>query len=206
MRNNNLENTTKKINLVIFASGNGTNAEALMERFKRHKLIQVAGIVTNNPEAGVIRKAKGFGKPTVLLTPEEVKDGEAIYQKIQHLEPDYLVLAGYLKLVPSALIEKFPKRIFNIHPSLLPKYGGKGMYGHYIHEAVKANKEKESGITIHYVSENYDEGEIIFQKVKRLDQSWNAEIIGREILLLEHEWYGKIIEKTIMSHITQQNS
>jgi len=205
MSNNNSENTTKKINLVIFASGNGTNAEAIMERFKRHKLIQVSGIVTNNPEAGVIRKAKGFGKSTVVLTPEQVKDGEAIYEQIKHFEPDYLVLAGYLKLIPTSLIEKFPKRIFNIHPSLLPKYGGKGMYGHYIHQAVKANKEKESGITIHYVSENYDEGEVIFQKVKRLDQTWSAEIIGREILLLEHEWYGKIIEKTIMSHITQNS-
>lgn len=205
MSNNNPENTTKKINLAIFASGNGSNAEALMERFKRHKLIQVTGIVTNNPEAGVIKKAKGFGKPTIILNPEKINDGEVIYEQIKHLEPDYLVLAGYLKLIPSALIEKFPKRIFNIHPSLLPKYGGQGMYGYRIHEAVKANKEKESGITIHYVSKNYDEGEIIFQKVKRLDQTWSAEIIGREILLLEHEWYGKIIEKTIMSRITQNS-
>lgn len=205
MSNNNLENNTKKINLVIFASGNGTNAEALMERFRKHKLIQVAGIVTNNPNAGVIRKAKGFGKPTVILTEEQVQDGEKIYEQIQPFEPDYLVLAGYLKLIPPSLIEKFPKHIFNIHPSLLPKYGGKGMYGEHIHQAVKQNKEKESGITIHYVSENYDEGEIIFQKVKRLDQTWSAEIIGREILLLEHEWYGKIIEKTIMSHITQNS-
>jgi phosphoribosylglycinamide formyltransferase-1 len=205
MSNNNPENTTKKINLVIFASGNGTNAEAIMERFKRHKLIQVAGVVTNNPEAGVIKKAKGFGKHTVVLTPEQTKDGEVMYEQIKHFEPDYLVLAGYLKLIPLNLIQKFPKRVFNIHPSLLPKYGGKGMYGQYIHEAVKANKEKESGITIHYVSENYDEGEVIFQKVKRLDQTWSAEIIGREILLLEHEWYGKIIEKTIMSHISQNS-
>lgn len=205
MSNNNSENTTKKINLVIFASGNGTNAEAIMERFKRHKLIQVAGIVTNNPEAGVIRKAKGFGKPALVLDADQVNQGEAIYEQIKHFEPDYLVLAGYLKLIPATLIQKFPRRIFNIHPSLLPKYGGKGMYGQYVHEAVKASKEKESGITIHYVSENYDEGEVIFQKVKRLDQTWSAEIIGREILLLEHEWYGKIIEKTIMSHITQNS-
>ncbi|MCS7077354.1 MAG: phosphoribosylglycinamide formyltransferase [Bacteroidia bacterium] len=203
MSKNNIENGTQKINLVIFASGNGTNAEALMERFKRHKLIQVSGVVTNNPEAGVIRKAKAYGKKTIILTPEQVTDGNAIYQLIQEFNPDYLVLAGYLKLIPAELIQKFPKRIFNIHPSLLPKYGGKGMYGYRVHEAVKANKEKESGITIHYVNENYDEGEIIFQKVKRLDQTWSAEIIGREILLLEHEWYGKIIEKTIMSHITQ---
>lgn len=205
MSKNNLENTTRKINLVIFASGNGTNAEAIMERFRKHKLIQVSGLVTNNPEAGVIRKAKGFGKPSVILTPEQTQDGELLYAQIKHFEPDYLVLAGYLKLIPANLIEKFPKRIFNIHPSLLPKYGGKGMYGHRVHEAVKANREKESGITIHYVSENYDEGEIIFQKVKRLDQTWSAEIIGREILLLEHEWYGKIIEKTIMNHITQNS-
>lgn len=196
-------NATKKTKIAVFASGTGSNAEALLQRFNKHKQIEVVCVVTNNPEAGVIKKAKGFNKPCLILPKESISNGEEIATLLQPYEVDYLILAGYLKKIPQKLIQLFPKKIINIHPSLLPKYGGQGMYGHYVHEAVKANKEKESGITIHYVSENYDEGEIIFQKVKRLDLTWSAEIIGREILLVEHEWFGKIIEKTIIAQLEQ---
>ena len=151
------------IRIAIFASGSGSNAENIINYFKDNNHISVALLLTNNYEAGVIKRAKKLNMPILIFTKKNFNESTQIIDILINQKIDWIILAGFLWLVPSPMISAFPNKIINIHPALLPKYGGKGMWGHFVHEAVVSNKEIESGITIHLVNEKYDEGEILFQ-------------------------------------------
>ena len=184
--------------IAIFASGNGTNAQAIIEYFQNHTAAKVALIVTNNPEAGVIKIAHSNKIISAIVTNEALRKPEVINRILDALNIELLVLAGFLQLVPDFLLKKYPHRIINIHPALLPKHGGKGMFGMKVHEAVLAAKETETGITIHYVNEKYDEGEIILQKKIAVEPNDNAELLSKKIHQLEHTWYPQVIESEIL--------
>jgi phosphoribosylglycinamide formyltransferase-1 len=184
-------------NIAIFASGKGSNAQAIIEYFNGHPGIKVALIVTNNPFAGVIKVAHSNKIISAILTNEAFNNQELMLKVLNALEIELIVLAGFLQLVPPLLLEKFPNRVINIHPALLPKFGGKGMYGMKVHEAVLAAKEAETGITIHYVNEHYDEGQIIRQYTVPVSDKDNPESISKKVQALEHEWYPRTIEKLL---------
>jgi len=186
-----------KKNIAIFASGSGSNARKILEYFEDRDDIAVSLIVTNKRKAGVLQHAEEFSIPTLRIDRPFFYDSQGILKALEFEKVDLIVLAGFLWLIPSYLIQAYPNKIINIHPSLLPKYGGKGMYGHHVHEAVKANKEKESGLTIHYVNEKFDEGNHIFQAKCKLDEKDSAEDIARKVLALEHEHYPIVIDKVI---------
>jgi phosphoribosylglycinamide formyltransferase-1 len=184
--------------LAIFASGNGTNAEAIIEYFKLHPSIKVALVVTNNPEAGVIKIAHRNKIISAIISKNAMHDPEIMGRLLTALNIDMIVLAGFLQLVPEYLLQSFPQRIINVHPALLPKHGGKGMYGIKVHEAVLANHDTETGITIHFVNEHYDEGEVILQKNIGVVAGDTLETIARKVQQLEHEWLPKTIEKLLL--------
>lgn len=179
--------------IVILASGSGTNAENIVRYFEDSDLARVDAIITNNKNAGVIDKARKLGVSCFVIEDEAVQNGQ-LAEKLLARKPDLIVLAGYLKLIPLAVIEAFPKRIINIHPALLPDYGGKGMYGKYVHQAVVENEEEISGITIHYVSEEYDEGEIIFQEEVEVDFEDEWQDVEYKVRELEYKHYPAVIE------------
>lgn len=183
-------------NIAIFASGTGTNARAILAYFAAHKNIKISLIVCNKPGAKVLEVADEFEVPTIII-PQKQKFAEQdfIFTLVSKYQITHIVLAGFLWLVPEKLIEVFPKKIINIHPALLPKYGGKGMYGSNVHKAVIAAHEKESGITIHYVNAQYDKGDIIFQAKTTVDKAETPETLAKKIHLLEHYHYPQIIEK-----------
>jgi phosphoribosylglycinamide formyltransferase 1 len=181
-------------NIAIFASGSGSNAQKIVEYFSGNSEINISMILTNNPDAGVIERANTLGLVCYVFDKEAFKSGEVLDILIEN-EIDLVVLAGFLWLIPSSFIEKFPNRILNLHPALLPKYGGKGMYGHHVHEAVIANKEAESGITIHYVNNAYDEGAIIFQAKYAIAECDSAMDIAAKGTILEHKHFPEVIEK-----------
>ena len=163
--------------IAIFASGSGSNAQRIMEHFKRHKEMEVAIVLSNRADSYVLQRADNFEIPTHVFSKEELYDSATILQLLKNLDIDIIVLAGFLWLIPENIIRQYPKRIINIHPALLPKYGGKGMYGDIIHETVIANHDHETGITIHYVNETFDEGEIIYQNkclVENTDTTENS--------------------------------
>jgi len=178
--------------IVIFASGSGTNAENIIRHFKGNPSVKVTYVVTNNPNAGVLERAERLGVPFRVISKAEMDTSE--FLGFLKREADFIVLAGFLLKVPESWISAFPDAIVNIHPALLPKYGGKGMYGMHVHRAVVANREPESGITIHYVNENYDEGAIIFQKAVALSPEDTAEDVAARIHLLEQANFPKVIE------------
>ena len=182
--------------IVLFASGSGTNAENIISHFKNNGIAKVAAVFSNNPNAFVLERAKNHGISAVVFTKEELKSG-TILQMLQELKPDLIVLAGFLLQFPENIIKQFPNKIINIHPALLPKYGGKGMYGMHVHKAVLENKETETGITIHYVNENYDEGKMIFQQNTVIDNCTSAEAIAAKIHELEQLHFPKVIENMI---------
>ncbi len=184
-------------NIAIFASGTGSNAAAIMDRFIEYDDIFVSLAATNKPDAGVLDEAHERGVPTRVFTKKELHDEDYMHDLL--LGIDVVVLAGFLLKIPPFLVEAFQGRMINIHPSLLPKYGGKGMYGMRVHEAVLENNEKESGITIHYVSENYDEGDILRQEKVSISQRDTARTIALKVQKLEHEHYPKIVEKLVRS-------
>ena len=171
----------KPFRIAIFASGNGTNAEAIMQYLQHHDLIQVAAIFSNNKEAKVHQRAEQFSVPSVTFTKAEFKDGSTILSYLNQHSVTHIVLAGFMWLVPSYLVSAYPNKIVNIHPALLPKYGGKGMYGRHVHEAVKANQETSSGITIHLVNEKYDEGKILLQKICSISAEDSADDIANKV-------------------------
>jgi phosphoribosylglycinamide formyltransferase-1 len=184
------------INVAVFASGEGTNAENLFNYFANDTRIKFKLVVTNNPNAGVIARAEQFKKNVHLVSKTALN--EYTNQLIEFLKVekiDLIVLAGFLLKIPEAFVKAFPNKIINIHPSLLPKYGGKGMYGHYVHEAVINTGEKESGITIHYVNEAYDEGKIILQAKCEVKDTDTPETLSKKIRNLEFEYLPKAIEK-----------
>lgn len=183
-------------NIVIFASGGGSNAGQIMQYFSNHQQIKVVAVLTNNPQAGVLQKALQYGIPGVVFTKEQLVNGEVL-ARVQQFSPDVIVLAGFLLKFPAGIIAAYPDKVINIHPALLPKYGGKGMYGINVHGAVLENKEKESGITIHYVNDNYDEGNIIFQQSVAVDDCSTPEEIAARVLELEHRYYPEIIEQIL---------
>jgi phosphoribosylglycinamide formyltransferase 1 len=182
--------------LAILASGSGSNAEKIMEHFAHSSKGKVVLVASNKTDAGVLSRAQRFGVPTFTFTRPELEAG-LLLEKLRKASVDWVILAGFLLKVPDALIRAFPHRMVNIHPALLPKYGGKGMYGHHVHEAVKAAGEKESGITIHLVNEHYDEGKIIFQAATPLLPEDSAETIAAKVLALEHRFFAEVIESLI---------
>ena len=178
------------------ASGSGTNAENIIKYFKAINDIEVTCVLTNNSKAGVIKKAEVLGVRTNVFSRKEFYEDNHITEFLK-TEADFIILAGFLWKVPQEIIAAFPNKIVNIHPALLPKYGGKGMYGMHIHNAVVSNKEKETGISIHYVNENYDEGSIIFQKSFGIEEEDTPEVVASKIHSLEQENFPKVIERTL---------
>lgn len=168
-----------------------------MEHFKKHPEAEVALILTNNPDAYVLQRADNFEVPTHIFDKQEFYQTEEIIDLLKNLKIDLIVLAGFLWLIPQNLLAAFPKKIVNIHPALLPKYGGKGMYGDRIHQQVLANVEEESGITIHYVNEDFDAGEIIYQARFKIENGADLEMIKFKGQQLEHQYYPKIVEQVL---------
>lgn len=194
-------NSTIKKRIAIFASGTGSNARKIIEYFSDSPQIEIALIVSNKKNAGVLEIAKAHHIASIVISRKEFYETETIVQYLIDNHIDLIALAGFLWLIPSNLVKAFPRKIINIHPALLPNYGGKGMYGMHVHKAVKANREKESGITIHYVNEKYDEGQIIFQKSVALSIEDTAEEIRNKVLALEHYNFPRVLEKILKSLI-----
>ncbi len=185
--------------IAIFASGAGSNAAQIIQHFSSSTKIKIALIICNKPGAGVLNIAANAGIPSLLIEKEQFFKGDNYLPELKKHAIDFIVLAGFLWKIPEGLIKEYPKKIINIHPALLPKYGGKGMFGHYVHEAVINNKETESGITIHYVDELYDHGAVIFQAKCSVDENDNAESLAKKIHLLEHAHYPKVIAETLQT-------
>ena len=182
--------------IVLFASGNGSNVENIIQYFKNNDTISVVGIFTNNPHAKVVERAKNHEIASFIFDKNQLNEGQVL-EEINKLQPDLIVLAGFLLKFPIHIINAFPNKVINIHPALLPNYGGKGMYGMNVHNAVLENKEKETGITVHYVNEHFDEGEFIFQTNVNIENCTSAEEIAQKIHELEMEHFPKVIEKLI---------
>ncbi len=183
-----------KKRIAIFASGSGSNAQKIMEHFKKHLDAEVVIVLTNNPEAYVLQRADNFEIPSHIFDKNEFYKTNFVVDILKNLQIDLIVLAGFMWLIPQNLLKAFPNKIINIHPALLPKYGGKGMYGDRVHHAVIDAKEEESGITIHFVDENFDEGEIIHQSRFRIEAGDDLEMIKFKGQQLEHLHYPKVVE------------
>ena len=186
--------------ILLFASGAGSNVENIIQYFKNNPDVKIAGVFSNNSNAIVLDKAKNHNVPTYIFNREQLTDG-FVFDKIAELKPDLIVLAGFLWKMPEAIVNAYPNKIINIHPALLPKYGGKGMYGTKVHQMVLENKEKETGITIHYVNEHYDEGEFIFQQKVNIEDCASADEIANKIHELEHKYFPQIIEKLLIPNL-----
>ncbi|NIJ43986.1 phosphoribosylglycinamide formyltransferase-1 [Wenyingzhuangia heitensis] len=184
------------IKIAILASGSGSNAENIAQYFSTHKNVKITYILSNKKDAFVLERAKKLGIKSKVFSNKEMKEQVDLLNLLK-VEADFIILAGFLLKVPENIIKAFPDKIINIHPALLPNYGGKGMYGMHVHRAVKENNEKETGITIHYVNENYDEGAIIFQASTALTSEDTAEDIAAKIHLLEQEHFPKVIDGVI---------
>ncbi len=182
--------------IIVFASGSGSNAEQIIKHCQETNVMEVVRVYTNNPSAKVIDRVNSLQIPVGVFTREDFNNGK-ILEKLLQENPDLIVLAGFLWKFPEAIVKEFPNKIINIHPALLPKYGGKGMYGMNVHQAVLDNKEKETGITIHYVNEQYDEGAIIFQKLVTIEDCTTADAIAEKIHILEHQYFSEVIEKLL---------
>ena len=181
-------------NIVIFASGNGTNAENIVTYFKDNPLVNTTLLISNKRKAMVHQRMKNLNVPSITVDRDFFYYTELLKKDLMRIETDLIILAGFLWLIPDYLIKAFPKKIVNVHPALLPKYGGKGMYGMHVHKAVKEADEKETGITIHYVNEHYDEGEHIFQAKTDLSPEDSVEDIAKKIHALEMEHFPRVIE------------
>ncbi|HQW68348.1 MAG TPA: phosphoribosylglycinamide formyltransferase [Flavobacterium sp.] len=185
--------------IVLFASGNGSNVENIIQYFKNNDSISIVGIFTNNLHAKVLDRAKKHNIFSLVFNKSELSEG-FILEKINSLQPDLIVLAGFLLKFPEHIIKEYPNKIINIHPALLPNFGGKGMYGMNVHRAVLENNEKETGITIHFVNEHYDEGEFISQHKVNIENCRTAEEIATKVQELEHEFFPKAIQKLITNN------
>lgn len=183
-------------NIAIFASGTGSNTQKIIDHFNNSAIAKIKLIVCNNPSAGVLQIAEKENLSLILIEKKKFYE-DGYMDELNKYKIDLIVLAGFLWKVPSLLIKNYPDKIINIHPALLPKFGGKGMYGDFVHKAVIANNEKESGITIHYVDEIYDHGQIIFQEKFLIDENETAEKLAKRIHFLEHKFYPQVIEKII---------
>ena len=183
--------------LAIFASGSGSNAENICNYFAESSDIKVVLICTNREDAFIVKRANKLNIPVYIFSKSELNNFVDLHKKLQNIEVDVIILAGFLLKLPTIMVDNYPNRIINIHPSLLPKYGGKGMYGSNIHKAVIKNKELESGISIHFVNQNYDEGKIILQKKCSISANESVETLIHKIHKLEHNYFPIAIEKTI---------
>ncbi|MFN4233411.1 MAG: phosphoribosylglycinamide formyltransferase [Bacteroidia bacterium] len=187
------------IKIAVFASGKGSNAEKLIDYFNNHSIIRVSLVISNKADSPVLKMAKLKGVTGLYFNKQELENGTVenylISQKI-----DYIVLAGFLLKIPEKLIHRYPNKIINIHPSLLPKYGGKGMYGIHVHRAVIQNHEKESGISIHLVNEEYDKGKILFQAKCKIEMDDTPETLANKIQALEHRFFAPCVEKYILNN------
>lgn len=185
-------------NIAIFASGAGSNARKIIEYFANHTNIRVALVLSNNRSAGVLDIAKTHQIPIAICNKVTLQKEEEIMPLLHQFHIDFIALAGFMVLIPAYLTVAFQNRIINIHPALLPKYGGKGMYGMHVHEAVFQQQEKESGISIHFVNAKYDDGDIIFQEKINIENCENATEIASKVLACEHANYAKVIEKVVI--------
>ncbi len=183
--------------IAIFASGKGSNAENIIKYFKNNSLAEVVLVISNALNANVLLRAKHLDTQAVVITKEDLYHSETVLQILKKEKIDWIILAGFLWIFPKTILDQYPNKVINIHPALLPKYGGKGMYGMHIHRAVVENREKETGITIHYVNEKYDEGKIIFQAKAEISATDTQESIAAKIHLLEQQHFPKVIEQLI---------
>ncbi len=183
--------------IVVFASGSGSNAENIISYFKKGDLARVSAVFSNNPDAPVLQRAKKHGVPTIVFSKAELQT-EKVLQKVNEFRPDLIVLAGFLLKFPDNIINVYPNKIVNIHPALLPKYGGKGMYGMNVHRAVLENGEKETGISIHYVNSDYDEGRLIAQHKVSIEHCRDSESVAQKIHEIEQEHFPKVIENLLI--------
>tara|TARA_R110000787_G_scaffold45993_4_gene111918 strand:+ start:8513 stop:9082 length:570 start_codon:yes stop_codon:yes gene_type:complete len=183
----------------IFASGSGSNAENIIKYFQNSSKISIQKVFCNKKGAGVFNRCERLNINCEWFSREGFSLSDTILNKLEE-QADFIILAGFLWKIPEAMVKAFPNKIINIHPALLPKYGGKGMYGMNVHRAVRENNEKETGITIHYVNEKYDDGAVIFQAKTQVEPSDSAEDIAQKIHLLEYEHFPKIIEQTILKN------
>lgn len=186
------------INIAIFASGSGSNAQKIAEHFKESADIRVSLILTNNPKAFVLERAEKLNISSSIFDRETFYKSTDVVEVLKNNNIDFVVLAGFMWLVPAYLVEAYPNRIVNIHPALLPKFGGKGMYGDHVHNAVKQAGEKETGITIHFVNEHYDEGNIIFQAKCEVVENDTPQTIAEKVHALEYQHYPNVIEEVIL--------
>jgi phosphoribosylglycinamide formyltransferase-1 len=183
--------------IAILASGAGSNAANIIQYFKSKSIVEVALVASNKSDAGVLRIAEANGIPTQILTKQNFVLTDEFVKQLQSMKVDLVVLAGFLWKVPASMVAHFPKHIINIHPSLLPKYGGKGMYGHFVHEAVHAAREAESGITVHWVNEHYDEGAIIAQHRVEISAGDSVADIESKVRALEIIWFPRVLEEVL---------
>lgn len=187
------------IHIAIFASGKGSNAQAIIKYFANHPVIRVALVVSNNPTAGVVQIAHRHKIISAIVNNTTLNNKDVMERLLNSQGIEFIALAGFLQMVPPFLLEKFPNKIVNIHPALLPKHGGKGMYGAKVHNAVLAAGDTETGMTIHYVNEKYDEGEVILQKSVAVQAGQTAEQLAQQVNALEHAWYPRTIEMLLLS-------
>ncbi len=184
-------------NIAIFASGSGSNARKIMEYFAPHAEVTVQLVISNREDAGVLEIATSFGVDTVVIKRKDFYETDDILSVLEKYEISLIVLAGFLWLVPAYLVEAYSGRILNIHPALLPKYGGKGMFGMHVHEAVKAAQESETGITIHQVNAHYDEGQVVFQARCEVTPEDTSTDIARKVQVLEHRHFPEVIDQVL---------
>lgn len=189
----------KKCSVAVFASGNGSNAENLFQYFQNNEIIEVKLLVCNKSDAPVVLKAEMYNIPVVLFSNEQIEQGQSVLDELQRNDIEWIVLAGFLRKIPGVVIQNYANRIINVHPSLLPKFGGKGMYGMYVHRAVSEAGEKVSGITIHLVNEEFDKGKILAQFQVNLLSHEAPEAIAAKIHTLEQEHFPNIVEQTILN-------
>lgn len=183
--------------IVIFASGSGTNAENIIKYFQKSENIEVVAVLSNRRNAGALKRAYDLNVKALLFDKEALYKSNDILNILKDIKPDLIVLAGFLWLFPSNIIREFPGKIINIHPALLPKYGGKGMYGDKVHETIIADREKESGITIHFVNEKYDEGQTIFQAKTVINKNDTPDSLAGKIHELEYKHFPQIIQQLL---------
>ncbi|MDZ7649226.1 MAG: phosphoribosylglycinamide formyltransferase [Cytophagales bacterium] len=188
---------TKPIRLAVFLSGSGSNAEKIFSYFNNHATIEVACVLSNNPQAVGLQRAEKFALPAQVFSKTQSRESDEVLTWLKEAGVTHIVLAGFLWLIPPNLVRAYPQRIINIHPALLPKFGGKGMYGSKVHEAVKAASERETGITIHEVNEQYDEGRILFQGKCLIHPKYSVEQIAEQVQRLEHAHYPRVIEQWV---------
>ena len=187
------------VNVAVFVSGNGSNGEQLIKHFKHSDFVNIALVLSNRQDAYALTRAENHNVNTVVLNKKEINDKDVLLKLLKFYHIDFIVLAGFLLMIPDYLIEEYPNKIINLHPALLPKFGGKGMYGHYVHEAVKAAGETMTGFTVHYVSPVCDGGQIIEQYVIDVDPKDTPEDIARKENLLELEYFPSVVERVICS-------